>query len=70
MVNAARRDAPQNEPSREELDARLWQLVREGYALWGGGKPKGSKNPSRMPAGVQISDYIIKERDALRGPAD
>jgi len=52
---------------RQILEGYLWLMVREGKAEWSGGKPKGSKHPARITPGPPISDYIIEDRDRLRG---
>jgi tetratricopeptide (TPR) repeat protein len=55
------------ERRRQILNAYLWRRVRSGGASWSGGKPIGSKNPLKVPPGSNISDYIVRERDTLRG---
>jgi tetratricopeptide (TPR) repeat protein len=49
------------------LDAYLWRLVEGGEAAWSGGKPKGSKRPVKLTPGPPVSDYIVEERQRLRG---
>ena len=47
----------------EEKDDLAWlhKMVAEGRAHWGGGKPKGSKNPPRN-TGRLLSDIVIEDR--------
>ncbi len=52
---------------REILDAYLWRMVERGEASWSGGKPKGSKRPVKLTPGPPVSDYIVEERNRLRG---
>ena len=39
-----------------------WEMVREGKATWGGGKPTGLKH--RIPTrGKPTSDIVLRDRD-------
>lgn len=42
-------------------DERLEAMVRDGEAIWGGGKPKGSKKPAKVK-GASMSDAVIEDR--------
>lgn len=44
------------------LDGYLWRLVRMGLADWSGGKPKGSKDPVKLPAGVTTTQLVREGR--------
>ncbi len=60
-------DAEAQALHREVLEKRLKDLVAEGFARWSGGKPKGMKRPVKLKSGPPISDYIVEERERLRG---
>ncbi|HUG74240.1 MAG TPA: type II toxin-antitoxin system prevent-host-death family antitoxin [Acidimicrobiia bacterium] len=45
----------------EEKTALAWKLVRQGLGDWGGGKPRGSKNPPRIP-GRRAEEIVIEDR--------
>lgn len=47
------------DPSPE--DERLWAMVREGLAQWGGGKPRLPKRPVKI-RGKPISETVIEDR--------
>ncbi len=61
-------DAEAQALHRELLDKVLRELVDKGFAHWSGGKPKGMKRPVKVTPGPPISDYIVEERERLRGP--
>ncbi len=42
-------------------DSQLISLVQEGFALWKGGKPAGSRNPVKI-TGKTVSDIVIEDR--------
>lgn len=42
-------------------DERLEAMVRDGEAIWGGGKPRGSKKPAKLK-GASVSDAVIEDR--------
>ena len=46
---------------RAEEDSNLLSLVREGFAVWKGGKPVGSKKPVKIK-GKTISEIILEDR--------
>jgi len=49
-------------PTEEtESVERLMSLVREGFALWEGGKPTGSPNPVPL-RGRPLSDIVLEGR--------
>lgn len=48
-------------PQSDE-DRALVELVREGQAEWGGGKPAGSKKPTRVK-GPSVADAVIEDRE-------
>jgi hypothetical protein len=56
-----------SEPMSDD-EAALWRMVDAGKARWPGGQPHGSRHPAKLTPGPPISDYIIQEREALRGP--
>lgn len=41
--------------------ARAWDLVRQGRAHWGGGKPRGAKRPPKPRRGL-VSDAVLEDR--------
>jgi prevent-host-death family protein len=47
----------------EEKDDLAWlhKMVAEGRAHWSGGKPTGSKNPTRLK-GSPLSDAVLEDR--------
>lgn len=42
-------------------DANLLSLVREGFAVWKGGKPAGSKKPVKIK-GKTVSEIVLEDR--------
>lgn len=42
-------------------DSKLLSLVKEGFAVWKGGKPVGSRYPVRIK-GKTISEIVIEDR--------
>ena len=46
---------------RAEEDAQLISLVREGFAVWNGGKPAGSKVPVKIK-GKTVSEIVLEDR--------
>lgn len=38
------------------------QLVAEGKAVWGGGKPRGSLRPPRLAGTRTVSDAVLEDR--------
>lgn len=48
-------------PTERPQDERLLAMVREGFARWGGGKPRGSARRVKI-RGKPISDTVIEER--------
>lgn len=60
---------PERRPAPDAVHAVLIRLVAEGLIapLQGSGKPAGSVRPLIPTPGPPLSDYIIGEREALRG---
>lgn len=46
---------------RTEEDSQLISLVREGFAVWSGGKPVGSKAPVKIK-GKTVSELVLEDR--------
>lgn len=46
---------------RAEEDSQLISLVREGFAVWNGGKPLGSKAPIKIK-GKTVSEIVLEDR--------
>lgn len=46
---------------RAEEDSQLISLVREGFAVWNGGKPAGSRSPVKIK-GETVSDIVLEDR--------
>ncbi|UJS16590.1 MAG: type II toxin-antitoxin system prevent-host-death family antitoxin [Candidatus Jettenia sp.] len=46
---------------RANEDSQLLSLVKEGFAVWKGGKPVGSKYPVKIK-GKTVSEIVIEER--------
>ena len=46
---------------RADEDSRLLSLVKEGFAIWKGGKPGGSRHPVKIK-GKTVSEIVIEER--------
>lgn len=50
-------------PAEEgELERKLWQLVREGFATWSGGKPTLPDKLIKLK-GKPLSETIIEDRE-------
>ncbi len=65
---ALRPDDARAEVLHEEmLKARIMELVDEGFLDGVGGKLEGSPHPLQLTPGPPISDYIVDERERLRG---
>ena len=47
--------------TESDEDRVLLELVREGRAEWGGGKPEGAQRPSRV-AGPSVSQAVVEDR--------
>jgi prevent-host-death family protein len=47
--------------ARMSTEEKLWKLVREGKIHWGGGKPKGSDEPTDMHH-APVADAVIEDR--------
>jgi prevent-host-death family protein len=45
----------------EDQAELAWKLVRQGLGDWGGGKPRGSKNPPRLP-GRRAEEVVLEDR--------
>jgi prevent-host-death family protein len=43
------------------LDERIESMIREREAHWGGGKPRGGKNPPKIK-GPSVSEAVIEDR--------
>lgn len=46
---------------RIEEDSKLLSLVKEGFAMWKGGKPIGSKQSTKIK-GKTVSEIVIEDR--------
>ncbi len=46
---------------RTDEDSRLLSLVKEGFAIWRGGKPTGSRRPVKIK-GRTLSEIILEDR--------
>lgn len=46
---------------RVSEDSKLLSLVKEGFAVWKGGKPAGSRHPVRIK-GKTVSEIVIEDR--------
>jgi prevent-host-death family protein len=46
---------------RGEEDSKLLCLVKEGFAVWRGGKPTGSQRPVKIE-GKTVSEIVLKDR--------
>jgi prevent-host-death family protein len=42
-------------------DARLLSLVKEGFAVWRGGKPAGSRAPVKIK-GKTVAEMVLEDR--------
>jgi prevent-host-death family protein len=47
--------------AESEEDRVLLDLVREGSAEWGGGKPEGARRPGRVK-GPSVAEAVIEDR--------
>lgn len=48
-------------PTETGPDEGVMQMVREGLASWGGGKPVGSRRPVKI-RGKPISETVLEDR--------
>lgn len=48
-------------PPERDPDEVLWRLVAQGFASWGGGKPRGASNPPVIK-GKSVAQTVIEER--------
>lgn len=48
-------------PPEKDPDEILWKLVAQGFASWGGGKPKGAANPPVIK-GKTMAQTVLEER--------
>lgn len=46
---------------RVEEDSNLLSLVKEGFAVWKGGKPAGSRRPVKIK-GKTVSEIVLEDR--------
>ncbi len=46
---------------RVDEDSKLLSLVKEGFAIWKGGKPMGSRHPVKIK-GKPVSEIVIEDR--------
>lgn len=46
---------------RVDVDSKLLSLVKEGFAVWKGGKPVGSRHPVKIK-GKTVSEIVIEDR--------
>ncbi|MBI5380155.1 MAG: type II toxin-antitoxin system prevent-host-death family antitoxin [Nitrospirae bacterium] len=46
---------------RATEDTRLLSLVKEGFAVWRGGKPAGSRTPVKIK-GKTVSEMVLEDR--------
>ncbi len=46
---------------RVDEDSKLLSLVKEGFAIWKGGKPMGSRHPVKIK-GKTVSEIVIEDR--------
>jgi len=47
--------------TESDEDRVLLDLVREGRAEWGGGKPEGARRPARVK-GPSVAEAVIEDR--------
>lgn len=50
-----------NKDSENKLKILLFSLVREGFAMWKGGKPVGSRTPVKIK-GKTVSEIVMEDR--------
>jgi antitoxin (DNA-binding transcriptional repressor) of toxin-antitoxin stability system len=43
------------------VEERIEGMIRERQALWGGGKPRGSRKPPKIK-GPSVADAVIEDR--------
>ncbi len=46
---------------RPDVDNKLLSLVKEGFAVWKGGKPAGCKTPVKIK-GKTVSEIVLEDR--------
>jgi hypothetical protein len=46
----------------KETEEQLRRLVKSGFMLWAGGKPKGADPLIELTPGPDVSDYINEDR--------
>ncbi len=46
---------------RPDMDSMLLSLVKEGFAVWRGGKPTGCKKPVKI-RGKTVSGIVLEDR--------
>lgn len=46
---------------RADEDSKLLSLVKEGFAVWKGGKPAGSRRPVPIK-GKTVSEIVLEDR--------
>lgn len=46
---------------RADEDSKLLSLVKEGFAVWKGGKPVGSRHPVKIK-GKTVSEMVLEDR--------
>lgn len=46
---------------KADEDSKLLSIVREGFAVWKGGKPFGSKTPIKIK-GKTVSEIVLEDR--------
>ena len=48
-------------PALTPTDRRIEAMLREGFARWGGGKPRGSARPAKIK-GPSVAQAVIEDR--------
>ncbi|GAB4424045.1 MAG: hypothetical protein OHK0032_18790 [Thermodesulfovibrionales bacterium] len=46
---------------RADEDSKLLSLVKEGFAVWKGSKPSGSRHPVKI-RGKTVSEIVLEDR--------
>lgn len=46
---------------RADEDSKLLSLVKDGFAVWKGGKPVGSRHPVKIK-GKTVSEMVLEDR--------
>lgn len=46
---------------KADEDSKLLSLVKEGFAVWKGGKPVGSRHPVKIK-GKTVSEMVLEDR--------